>query len=389
MRTALSVLAASLLAGCAEGEIIGASDSISPWGDSAIRADTGVVTRADVQPDALVLHAEDAGVVRDAGDVGAVIVVDASNPSACTPASCAMGAMCDAATARCVCGPGFTGDGTACTPTAPDDPQTRSPATMCERWLSDRTTTATQVVVPGGSMCDPGQVDPAALADGMRLLNLYRWLSGLTPTRSEPSFAASEQSCALMEGVNGGLNHFPPSTWRCYAAVGATAAGQSNLASGSSMSPFLSVDLYVRESGNDLGHRRWCLDPALDATWFGASASASCMRAFPGGGDGSHPAWVAFPNPGPAPIENFGVWSVQSEVLSLSGSSTTVEVRDASTNTVLPIRMQSVGFGYAGDAIAWTPDGWTPTNGATYAVSIGGLPRGMHIQFTTTPTHCS
>ena len=103
------------------------------------------------------------------------------------------------------------------------------------------------------------------ITEGMRILNLYRWLSGLAPAQADPSLGPALQQCALMESLNGPpLNHSPPTTWTCYTADGAGAAGTSNLAmGGDGHIPGGSVRLYVNEAGYGLGHRRWCLDTGL------------------------------------------------------------------------------------------------------------------------------
>jgi hypothetical protein len=202
----------------------------------------------------------------------------------------------------------------------------------------------------------------------------------------DPSMGPSLQSCALMESLNGMLNHSPPSTWNCYTPEGAAAAGSSNLASGGS--PAFSVDLYLLETEQNLGHRRWCLDPGLDRTYFGAARDATCMHSF-GFADSSHPVWIAFPNPGFAPIENFGVWSVQSSVLSMDAAGVTVTVQNAATGeTLATLPVAAAGTFGNGSALAFQPSGWSVVAGTTYSVHLAGLPGGMSIAYTTTPVSC-
>jgi hypothetical protein len=192
-----------------------------------------------------------------------------------------------------------------------------------------------------------------------------------------------------MESINAPpLNHYPPSTWTCYAADGASAAGSSNLAwGGTARVPGTSVHFYVNESGNGLGHRRWCLAAGLKATYFGAADSATCMHSLPSTGDVSNPLWIAYPNPGFAPVENFGVWSVQSEVLGFAAA--TVTVQDEATGTPLSVTQITEPSYYAGEALGWTPNGWSPVANTTYRVTITGASGAPGpISWTTTPVQC-
>jgi hypothetical protein len=147
-----------------------------------------------------------------------------------------------------------------------------------------------------------------------------------------------------------------------------------------------SVRLYVNEAGYGLGHRRWCLDTGLHATYFGAVDNATCLHTIPATGDLSTPPWVAYPNPGFAPRENFGVWSVQSEVLPLDGGS--AKVQDDATGAELQVLPVTTPIYYAGEAVAFSPDGWQPQLDTTYRVTVsnaGGTPL---VTYRTTPIQC-
>lgn len=272
-------------------------------------------------------------------------------------------------------------------PSAPGDPQARTRAEVCARWLSDRTLQARTAWTAGASPCDPGTLSPTAHDDAMRVLNAYRWLAGESAAGADPSLADAQQQCAVMMTVNGTLSHAPPSSWRCYTAAGAGAAGSSNLALGTS-TPAESVDLYANETGQELGHRRWVFAPALGPTWFGATNRASCMQSFRSSRPSAVPAVVAWPNPGPAPIEAFagGVWHAQSGTRDVSGAR--VEVRNDASDAVLAITSVSSSGNYGNSAaVAWRPSGWTPTEGSTYRVTLT-LSSGAAVVYRTSPVRC-
>ncbi len=270
----------------------------------------------------------------------------------------------------------------------PSDPSLRTRDQVCARWTADRRLRATRTWVQGtAGACDPGTLDPEARADGFRVLNVYRWLSGLDASAVDPSLTAAQQQCALMEGVNGALNHMPPATWRCYTAAGAAQAGRSNLAAGTRMNPAAAVDLWVNEPAQELGHARWCLAPPLGPTDFGSTDTTTSMNSFAATASATRPAWVAYPNQGVAPFENAqGVWHVQDGTVSVAGR--TVEMRDEATGAVLATTPVSTTGNYGNSAaVAWRPSGWTPSAGTVYRVTLRGG-TGPAISYTVTPVRC-
>ena len=373
--------ALALGAGCV-GEVLG-----PPFGFDAGAAADGATSLADAASsdaarstdaglDAATAFADAAPALPDAGSVGPDASAD-SGPAAGPDASADSGPLP---------GPDASAPFDAGEPTAPE---LRSRAEMCTRWLAEKDYSMSTTWIPGsGGQCDPGTIDPDALAVGMRILNLYRWLSGLAPAQADPSLGPALQQCALMESLNGPpLNHSPPTTWTCYTALGAGTAGSSNLAmGGDGHVPGGSVRLYVNEAGYGLGHRRWCLDTGMHSTYFGAYDNATCLHTIPSTGDMSTPSWVAYPNPGFAPRENFGVWSVQSEVLPLDGGSATVH--DDASGAELATLPVSTPMYYAGEAVAFSPDGWQPQLDTTYRVTVTGPSGTPVITYRTTPVQC-
>ena len=91
----------------------------------------------------------------------------------------------------------------------------------------------------------------------------------------------------------------------------------SNLAMGSGLAG--SVEQYMDDSDpsniDRIGHRRWCLNPTMGKTGFGASGTWSAMWSMDGSGPGvKGMAAVLYPPPGYVPVDLFGprhAWSIQ------------------------------------------------------------------------------
>jgi len=271
---------------------------------------------------------------------------------------------------------------------SPDDPNTRTRSAMCTRWLADRPPRVTPTWTMGATICDPGTLNTGAHDDAVRILNVYRWLSGAAAVGTAPAFAAQQQACAIMMDTNLMLSHAPPSSWMCYSAAGASVALSSALALGATGHPASSVPMFIDERGSQLGHRRFCLYPSLGPTWFGATSRATCMQVFQRA-TGSLPRleFLAYPNPGFAPIENTqGVWSIQPGSRSVAGG--TVAIVDTTTGISMPTTPFDAGSTYAGGvALGWTLAGWTPLADHTYRVTIT-YPSAPMIQYNVTPTGC-
>ncbi|MEO0480787.1 MAG: hypothetical protein AAF196_15045 [Planctomycetota bacterium] len=154
----------------------------------------------------------------------------------------------------------------------------------------------------------------------LRRLKAYRALCGLrwqdlelNPEWNDLCDAASEVCQA-----NGGLSHTPskpPGFDDERFEQGALGAKSSNLASGGVEG---SVDSYMDDSDpsniDRVGHRRWCLSPALRRTGFGVAGRYSAMWAFDN--SGSTPSGldtVYYPPRGFLPTDMFGsrhAWSL-------------------------------------------------------------------------------
>ncbi len=171
---------------------------------------------------------------------------------------------------------------------------------------------------PGsGTDDDPKAGDRAA---ALRRLKAYRFLCGvpyeklkLDPALNKLCDAAAE-ACAL----NGGLSHTPskpPGMDDDRYRDAKRGARNSNLSGGPMIS---SVDSYMDDSDSSnisrVGHRRWCLDPALGKTAFGSFKNYSAMWAIDSSGSSAKGiSALLYPPAGWVPTDMFGpnyAWSV-------------------------------------------------------------------------------
>jgi hypothetical protein len=268
--------------------------------------------------------------------------------------------------------------------------QARTEREVCDRWLQAQTPTApAEWATRADATCARPVVHPAALADAHRVLDAFRWLSGVSSVRWQSDFEREVGDCAVMMDRAERLDHNPSPSWECHTPDGARGAASSNLTLISpGMDAASAIENFVNETVESLGHRRWCLYPALAPTTLGATARALCMRARSAVSTTSDgPAVVAFPNPGFAPIANFRTaqWSVQDGAIDVQGAS--VRVEDARTGEALAIDQRALRRGYGGAAIAFSPRGWAPQVGASYRVTLA-LANGRTIPWTTTPVRC-
>lgn len=329
----------------------------------------------------------DAGAPDDGGSsTDAGVDTGASDP--CASVSCGANAACDPRTRACVCRPGFVDDGASCVAPPPGDPATRTEADVCAAWREGHVENASPAW--SGSGCGPGAMDPDAIDDTLRRINLFRWLAGLPPVTDRPEEQAAQIECAVMMSANGSLSHSPPSSWECFTDAGAGAAGRSNIALGYG-SPGSAFDGYMLDrSVPSLGHRRWILNPPLGSVGIGfasPSRPGQCLSVFDRSGPGSDRTWTAYPNPGPAPVFlGEGEWSFQTHGVSLSGdaSATVVRVSDGMT---LSVTTRQTGGGGPPNSLVIVPDGWRPSAGETYRVTITGLSIG-ELTYETTLVAC-
>ncbi|MBI1367725.1 MAG: hypothetical protein GC162_03635 [Planctomycetes bacterium] len=247
-----------------------------------------------------------------------------------------------------------------------------------------------------------GSPTPAAFADGVHQLMIYRFLCdvpyenlALDPDKNEACAAAAKVCLAL-----GQLTHNPdrnPGLPDDLFELAKKGAGHSNLFAGNNV-PRNSINGYMNDSdpGNidRLGHRRWCLNPHMLKTGFGVAGTYQAMWSF----DGSRPAadisdwaFVAYPARGYMPRDYFHpnyAWSV---TLNPAKYQTPVEsdikvevhpvtrpvsaVADFAAEPALNLNYYHIDTaGYAiPNCIIFRPDNVTTAPGSRYWVIITGV----------------
>lgn len=263
------------------------------------------------------------------------------------------------------------------TDTEPVDTDAAWAESRCKAWNVARRDLREPTWTGDVGTCDAGDIDAAARARVLGLVNLYRDWAGLPAVTNDATKDAAAQQCALMMDANDTLSHTPPTSWACYSETGAAAAGRSNIATGPAV---MAVDMYMQDWGNEttIGHRRWILSNSLGPIGIGSTSEFSCLHVLSGSGTATNP-WTAWPPPGPFPIDAVNMsfvpldktgWTVQSDTLDVTKATVTVTRDDG---TVMPVTTTALGSGYGSTyAINLLPKSWTSEAGRTYTVSVTG-----------------
>lgn len=226
--------------------------------------------------------------------------------------------------------------------------------------------------------CVAGSISNASLTASHRAINLMRSLAGLTPITLSGDLNYKAQQAALIMSANSALSHHPSSSWKCHSAVGAAAAGVSNIGL---QYPWLSsagiVGAYMNETGSNntfVGHRRWLLNPFATVMGIGSTTfSNAIVVVAPERKSNPNPAWVSWPteNYFPYPLEPNRRWSLSSGNKSANFSGATVSMTKGNG---IPVGTQKFApkNGYAQPTLVWTV-GEDIDQTATYNVSVRNI----------------
>jgi len=285
---------------------------------------------------------------------------------------------------------------------------------VCHRWRCEGREGAIAASWSGdASTCNAGDLDGGGAERALRVLNLHRFLAGLDDVTVEAPWSGPAQQCALLAHANAKLSHTPPSDWRCWSDVAAFTSSVSLIANRSAP---LSIAAFIEDPGNEatMVHRRWLLSEKLTRIGLGSTDRYACVvvdgRGLPaklGAADGrtaspaeaaegasrSEPSprpWVAWPPPGPVPMDVFATerldeigWTVQSSDDDLDRGVVTVSVGGRQ----LPVRTTHlVPLLGSRSALRFVPDGWSTEAGLSYEVRVTTDVRSF--DFTVEPTDC-
>ena len=266
-------------------------------------------------------------------------------------------------------------------------------------------TAALYSVTPDLANCVAGVLRPEAQASFIAALNGLRARHGLAPVRHAAGADRAAAEAALMMAANEALSHDPPPSWKCWTPEGADAAGISNLLGGVS-SPYLPyeddngilAEWLIEGEGDEIGHRRWILDPYLEQTALGRviavlpgglRTDSAVMKVFDSAGESprsrrlspSVPEFVAWPqgiyprvffspharfsfsiSQDPTETDATGRVDFSEAIVSISAGEHKLHVRDQ--------RSDNDGYGVA-NCLSWRVDGIVP--GQNYTVKITGV----------------
>ena len=233
--------------------------------------------------------------------------------------------------------------------------------------------------------CTAGTTSQAYADATLLRVNYYRAMVGLPgDVTLSNAWSLKAQETALMMSKQGQLSHSPGTTWACYTAAGAEAAGKSNLALGADAAR--AIDLYVDDPGSGgnaaVGHRRWILYPPTKIMGTGNLPSTGGWAAndlWVIGGAGSRPTqpeWVAWPPQGyvPYPIlpRSSGRWSFSYR----NATFTNAKVFMEHSGTNVPVTLETQAQGYGDNTLVWVPQGiptGAPPDDTTYTVTVSNV----------------
>jgi uncharacterized protein YkwD len=210
--------------------------------------------------------------------------------------------------------------------------------------------------------CQAGVTSADYAQATLTMVNYYRAMVGLPgDVVLDATVTAKCQQSALMMLAQGSLSHTPPTSWACYTAGGAEAAGKSNIALGSAGPS--SIALYMNDfgSGNTaVGHRRWILYPPQ--IQMGTGSVTGTNGFYHGANDlwvigtfgtpPASPAWTAWPPAGYVPYNLvYARWSFSRANANFSNA--TIKLwRDGAPVSVTKL---AVANGYGDNTLVWEP----------------------------------
>jgi uncharacterized protein YraI len=247
--------------------------------------------------------------------------------------------------------------------------------------------------------CTAGTTSAAFKASVIDRIAFYRAMAGVPSGVGLASDSSeADQRAALMFSRNNQISHDPPSSWACYTASGADAAGSSNIALGAY--GVSAIDAYMKDAGGGntaAGHRRWILYPQTQSFGTGdvpagnGYPSANALWVWDSNVGGPRPGtrdpYVAWPPAGYVPYQVvYPRWTFSYPGANFGSATVTVTLNGAS----VPVSIDSrTANGYGENTIVFRPNGldanasWpNPGSDKTYTVRISGISGAGQSTFT-------
>lgn len=257
------------------------------------------------------------------------------------------------------------------------------------------------------STCTPGTTSTAFKNAVLARINYYRAMAGVPANVVfDATNNAKAQQAALMMSVNNTLNHYPPTTWRCYTAAGREAAANSNLSLGHNA--WNAVDGQIRDNGTNntaAGHRRWLLLPQAQIMGTGDVPSVGSGATYLPPANSLWVPLLAKYNPRPATRDPFVAWPtrgfnpytivpVRWSFSYPNANFANAVITMSSAGQAIPLTVDSRVNGYGENTIVWRPYNRTadttwhkPSADTAYQVTIRNvLINGVATQFSYTVT---
>jgi hypothetical protein len=219
-------------------------------------------------------------------------------------------------------------------------------------------------------------------------INLFRAFAGVPAAVTlSDVYNGKAQQAALMMSANNQLTHYPPTSWLCYTAEGAEAAGHANVSLGEAGAD--AVTGQIRENGDNamVAHRRWLLYPQTQAMGTGNvtgdanHAAANAIWVLDNHLQDPRPAtrdgFVAWPPPGYIPYTlAFARWSLSYPNADFSAATVTM----SRNGTNVPVTLEAVATGSGENTLVWRPTDPLLTDpapladgDAAFSVSVQGV----------------
>lgn len=254
----------------------------------------------------------------------------------------------------------------------------------------------TRSYVPGSSVplhwmgsvsgCNPGTTNLEHQQAVLDRVGYFRALVDLPAvTLLSGMTTAQAQAAALMMTANNALSHFPPMTWLCYSADGASGAASSNIALG--LNGVRAMDIFMDDFGPNntaVGHRRWILFPPRAAMATGDTVGAattfrSANSLFVFGPTNTRPATpngVAWPPAGFVPYQNLPAKSNRWSWSYPGADFTSATVTVTGPGGPIPVTLETPGTGFGDNTLVFLPAGIPyakPAADTTYTIKIAGI----------------
>lgn len=238
-----------------------------------------------------------------------------------------------------------------------------------------------------------GKLSVQTLEEAVNALNCMRYIAGLEEVTLNDNYNELAQAASLVNSMNGSLSHNPskPSglTDSLY-ALGSKGAGSSNIGMGYNNPADSIVRGYMEDSDSSnidsVGHRRWCLNPAMKQTGFGCVGNYTAMYAVDNTFGETDKYGVCWPAQN-MPVEYFGsdwAWSV-SVGERVNGSAVRVTLKRKSDNKTWTFsnegsdgyfNVENSNYGQTG-CIIFRPNDLGELSNDEFSIEISGLNRSV------------